>query len=216
MLGYYAKQFHTVEVNNTFYQLPGPSTVDSWRDNSPRNFVFAIKGSRFITHMKKLKDAKSSSVKFFAAVDRLDRKLGPILFQLPPRWRVNLDRLANFLDELPKGHRYAFEFRDNTWMIPEMFDLLHSRNAAFCIYDLGNTQSPLEVTADFVYLRFHGPGEAKYKGSYSAEALREWARRISDWQTKLSAIFVYFNNDVEACAVQNATQLKQLIKRYLG
>jgi len=211
MLSFYARHFDTVEINNTFYRLPAPKTFDSWRENSPRDFHFVVKASRFITHMKKLKDPKSSIAKFFLGVERLERKLGPILFQLPPRWELNLERLEEFLIALPKAHRYVFEFRDESWLAPQVFALLREHNAAFCIHDLGRMKIPLEITADFTYIRFHGPGEAKYKGSYPDKALQEWARRISGWRSELSGIYVYFNNDVGGWAVKNAAELKQLL-----
>jgi uncharacterized protein YecE (DUF72 family) len=211
MLAFYAKHFNTVEINNTFYHLPLPTTFDSWRDNSPKNFLFAVKGSRFITHMKKLKDPVTSSEKFFAGVEKLGRKLGPILFQLPPHWSLNLERLSVFIQALPKEHQYVFEFRDDSWLVEEVFEVLRRWNAAFCIHDLARLQTPLEITADFTYVRFHGPGVAKYRGSYPARTLQEWAERISSWRKDLSAIYLYFNNDIGGHAIENAKTLKQLV-----
>jgi uncharacterized protein YecE (DUF72 family) len=212
MFQLYAKHFNTVEINNTFYHLPTDSTFDSWQNNSPARFLFAVKGSRFITHMKKLKNPQSSTAKFFNGVERLGAKLGPILFQLPPHWEVNLERLEDFLRVLPPAHRYAIEFRDESWLIPEMFDLLRRYNAAFCIHDLGGKQSPLEITATFSYLRFHGPRAAKYSGSYSDEALANWAKQLEDWRKDLRAVYAYFNNDIGGHAIRNAQQLKQSLK----
>jgi len=165
MFRFYALHFNTVELNNTFYRLPGLETFESWRDNSPDGFLFAVKASRFITHMKKLKDPESSTLKFFDGVERLADKLGPILIQLPPRWRVDTERLREFLEVLPKEHRYAIEIRDESWLVKEVYYVLREFNAAFCIHDLGHMQTPLEITADFTYIRFHGPGAAKYRGS---------------------------------------------------
>ena len=210
MFAFYARHFDTVEINNSFYRLPLPKTFDSWRDNSPRNFLFAVKANRFITHMKKLKDPQSSSEKFFAGVERLETSLGPILFQLPPHWGLDLQRLANFLDQLPKEHRYVFEFRDESWLVNDALDVLRKYNAAFCIHDLARMQTPLEITADFTYLRFHGPGEAKYCGSYSAASLRRWADRINDWKANGIDVYAYFNNDVGGHANSNGLQLKAL------
>jgi uncharacterized protein YecE (DUF72 family) len=211
MLGFYAQHFDTVELNNSFYHLPLVSSVDNWRAITQPGFVFAVKGSRFITHMKKLKDPKPSSRKFFHVVDRLQRKLGPILFQLPPRWKMNLERLRAFLKALPPKHRYAFEFRDDSWLVKEAFDVLREFNAAFCIHDLASMQTPLEITADFTYVRFHGPGEAKYQGSYSRKELNYWAKQIKEWRKDLKRIYVYFNNDIGGHAVRNALQLKKLL-----
>lgn len=211
MLSFYRQYFDTVEINNTFYQLPALSTFEDWRDNSSENFCFAIKASRYITHMKKLKDPESSIKNFFSRVELLDRKLGPILFQLPPRWKLNHHRLEEFLRVLPKQHRYVFEFRDESWIVPQVFNLLGQYNAALCIHDLGTMRTPIEITADFTYVRFHGPGNAKYSGSYPAKQLQAWARRINDGWKHLSSIYLYFNNDIGGWAVKNAIALKKLI-----
>ena len=211
MFQFYAKHFDTVEINNSFYHLPSAKTFDNWRESSPPHFLFAVKGSRFITHMKKLKDPVSSSEKFFLVADRLGRKLGPILFQLPPRWKVNLERLAEFLEALPARHKYVFEFRDESWFVPEVYALLRRHKAAFCIHDFGDMKVPQEITAKFSYIRFHGPTSAKYFGSYSSEQLRSWAERIRNWSEQLSSIYIYFNNDPGGEAVKNALELKRLV-----
>src|ERR1044071_2064766 len=210
MFAFYARHFDTVEINNSFYHLPLTTTFDSWRDNSPRNFLFAVKASRFITHMKKLKDPESSSEKFFAGVARLEEKLGPILFQLPPRWGFDPERFAAFLRALPKEYRYVFEFRDESWLVRDAYELLRKFNAAFCIHDLAQMQTPLEVTADFTYIRFHGPGAAKYRGSYANAALGKWADRINQWRQSNVDVYAYFNNDIGGHAITNAFALKRL------
>ena len=212
MFEFYARHFDTVEINNSFYHLPSATTFDNWRDSSPANFLFAVKASRFITHMKKLKDPKPSSEKFFDVADRLRKKLGPILFQLPPRWKVNVERFAEFLEFLPGGHKYVFEFRDETWFVPEVYALLRRHKAAFCIHDFGDMKVPQEITAPFTYIRFHGPTVAKYFGSYSTSQLRAWAERIMGWSGQLSAAYIYFNNDPGGEAVKNALELKRLVE----
>ena len=212
MFEFYARHFDTVEINNSFYHLPSAQTFDNWRESSPPKFLFAVKASRFITHMKKLKDPDSSTQKFFHVADRLQEKLGPVLFQLPPRWKLNLERLKEFLQSLPPEHRYVVEFRDETWLVRPVFELLRKHNAAFCIHDFADMKVPNEITANFSYIRFHGPTSAKYFGSYSTEQLRVWARRISEWRRELSAIYVYFNNDPGGEAVKNALELKRLVK----
>lgn len=211
MLTFYAQRFDTVELNNSFYHLPLPTSFDKWRETTQRNFVFAVKGSRFTTHMKKLKDPESSTDKFFHVVERLEQKLGPVLFQLPPRWKLNLERLTEFLQALPREHRYAFEFRDESWLVKEVFEILRQHNGAFCIHDLATMKTPLELTTDFTYIRFHGPGEAKYRGSYSRPQLKEWAKRINRWRRELKGIYVYFNNDIGGHAVTNALTLRELV-----
>jgi uncharacterized protein YecE (DUF72 family) len=208
MFSVYAQHFDTVEVNNTFYRLPESQVFDAWRENSPGDFQFAVKASRFITHMKKLKDPESSTAKFFLAANHLQLKLGPILFQLPPRWGLDVPRLAAFLEALPAGLRYVMEFRDESWLVREVFTLLREHNIGLCLHDLGQMKTPLEITADFTYVRFHGPGNAKYSGSYSRQDLLTWAKRVHRWRRELLAVYVYFNNDIGAAAVRNAASLK--------
>ncbi len=210
MLAFYARHFRTVEVNNSFYQLPDRATFSAWHESSPKGFLFAVKASRFITHMKKLKEPKASSEKFFLRVEKLEEKLGPILFQLPPRWHLNLERLDHFLQALPKEHRYAFEFRDTSWLLKPVYDLLRKHNAAFCIYHLAGFQTPLEITADFVYVRLHGPG-GKYQGDYSRLQLIEWAQRLKEWREQSRTSYVYFDNDQAGLAVKNARELQAMI-----
>ncbi|HEX4211437.1 MAG TPA: DUF72 domain-containing protein, partial [Candidatus Binataceae bacterium] len=152
MLTHYIRYFDTVELNNTFYKLPAATSLQVWRDSTPPNFRFAVKGSRFLTHMKKLNNAQEGLNRFFAAIEILEPKLGPVLFQLPPLWEVNFDRLAAFLEILPRYRRYAFEFRNPTWDIPAIYDLLAKYNAGYCIFDLARYLSPIQVTADFSYI----------------------------------------------------------------
>lgn len=213
MLAHYIRDFDTVELNNTFYQLPNETTFDAWRNNTPKDFLFAVKGSRFITHMIKLKDAERGLVNFLPRAERLRGKLGPILWQLPPGWKVNVERLEEFLALLPPEHRYTFEFRNETWLTDEVLAVLQKHNAAFCIYELAGYQSPLEITADWTYIRLHGPTQFKYQGSYSDEQLDLWAERIRAWSKKMKAIYVYFDNDDSAYAVYNAITLKRMLGR---
>lgn len=215
MLEHYLRDFDTVELNNTFYQLPNESSFDAWRAATPRDFLFAVKGSRFITHMIKLKDPERGLTNFLPRAERLRGKLGPILWQLPPRWNVNVERLETFLEALPRKHRYAFELRTTSWMTDEVDELLRRYNAAFCIYELAGYQSPLDITADWTYIRLHGPTQFKYQGSYSDEQLAEWADRIRDWSRSLRAIYVYFDNDDSAYAVDNALTLKRMVAQRL-
>ncbi|MFC4352628.1 DUF72 domain-containing protein [Fodinicurvata halophila] len=209
-LPFYAERFETVEINNTFYQLPDPETLARWRDATPAGFRFACKGSRYITHMKKLKDPQESTKRFFQVVEALDAKLGPILFQLPPRWRADVERLTSFLAALPDNGRYALEFRDESWFTPEIYDALDRAKAAFCIYDLAGTGTPVEVTGDFAYVRLHGPDES-YNGSYSDQALSEWARRFRQWQAEGRDVYCFFNNDQEGHAARDAQRLKAML-----
>ena len=209
MLAHYVQCFDTVEINNSFYRLPNESTFENWRLSTPGNFLFAVKASRFLTHNKKLKDPENALQNFLPRAERLGHKLGPILFQLPPSWRVNLERLREFLTVLPKIHQYVFEFREPSWNTPAVYDILRRHNAAFCIYELAGFHSPIEITADFTYIRLHGPG-ARYQGSYSKAVLRSWAQRIADWKD-LRSVYVYFDNDQAGYAAQNAIELKRMV-----
>jgi len=211
MLEFYCKHFNTVELNNTFYRLPPESAFNDWRKATPPNFVFAVKASRFLTHNKKLKDPENALQNLLPRAAHLGHKLGPILFQLPPKWKMNAERLAALLKVLPRDNRYAFEFRDFSWMTPEVNELLAQFNAAFCIYELAGYHSPLTVTADFAYVRLHGPGEGKYQGSYDDSRLRKWSRQIRVWGKSLAAIYVYFDNDQIGYAAKNALTLKEMV-----
>lgn len=211
-LGYYLRSFDTVEINNSFYRLPAESTLAAWRDAVPPDFRFAAKASRYLTHMKKLLDPQSALTTFLPRIEVLGPTLGPILFQLPPRWRRNVERLAAFLEILPPTHRYAFEFRDPSWHHSDVYSLLERHGMAFCAYDLSGFQSPLVVTADFVYVRLHGPSPQAYQGSYGPEQLAAWAERIRQWQAELAAVFVYFDNDERGYAAHNARDLKAMLR----
>jgi uncharacterized protein YecE (DUF72 family) len=207
----YLETFQTVEINNSFYRLPESTTFEQWRKSTPENFIFSVKASRFITHMKKLKDTYESLQTFLKNANALKEKLGPILFQLPPGWKINSERLSDFLKQLPKGYRYAFEFRNHTWYEEEVFTLLRKYNCAFCIYELDHHISPMEITANFVYLRLHGP-EGKYQGSYDQHQLSNWAKLCRKWSEEEKEVFVYFDNDQLGYAGFNAQSLKNILK----
>jgi uncharacterized protein YecE (DUF72 family) len=210
MFAFYQQHFDTVELNNSFYRLPTPEAFDCWRESSPAGFIFAVKGSRFVTHNKKLKEPEQPLKNLLPRAERLREKLGPILWQLPPRWRRNVDRLEEFLQALPKRHRYAFEFREPSWHHESVYEVLRRHNAAYCVYELAGFSTDPHVTADFAYVRLHGPG-GKYQGSYSKQILQEWAARMAEWRLKLSAIYLYFDNDQAGYAAQNALELKRLV-----
>lgn len=215
-LRYYSVFFNTAEINNSFYQLPEESTFEQWRDTVAEDFVFSVKASRYITHMKKLKDPEESTVRFLDRVKVLGDRLGPILFQLPPNWRVNLERLSAFLDVLPdEKYRYVFEFRDRSWFDESVYDLLGSRKAALCIYDLDRWISPKRITADFVYVRLHGP-EGNYMGQYSKQALAGWAGAFSTWARQGRDIYCYFDNDHNGYAARDALSLKKMLSHVTG
>jgi uncharacterized protein YecE (DUF72 family) len=211
MLDYYVQHFDTLELNNSFYRLPEAGAFDCWREATPANFIFAVKASRFITHNKKLKDPENALDNLLPRAAHLGPKLGPVLFQLPPHWRVNTERLVNLLKILPRDVRYAFEFRELSWMNAEVESILRKFNAAFCIYELAGYHSPFNITADFAYVRLHGPESGKYQGSYSQERVSDWARRIETWAAQLKAIYIYFDNDQHGYAPANAMTLKNMV-----
>ena len=206
---YYQTHFDTVEINNTFYKLPKKETFINWREAVPEDFRYIVKASRFITHMKKLRDPVQSSTLFFERITYLEEKLGAILFQLPPIMKNNEALLEDFLKQLPKGYRYVFEFRNSDWYRDSTYALLKKYNCAFCIYELDDHLSPIKITADFVYLRLHGPGE-KYQGNYSDNVLKKWAIQCQTW-SKSKDVYVYFDNDEMGYAAFNAIRLKELI-----
>lgn len=211
-LGFYARHFSTVEINNTFYHLPATHTVGEWKTQTPKSFLFTCKGSRYITHMKKLKDPEQTLQHFFETVNRLSNKLGPILFQLPPRWKMNVLRLEEFLKTLPKTFRYAFEFRDESWFAQPVYDLLTKYHAAFCLYHLAGRWAPEVVTTDLVYIRLHGSGEA-YQGKYDSQTLRLWANKCHTWAQSGKSVYCYFDNDQNGYAPINALSLQTRVQK---
>lgn len=212
MLECYARSFSSVEINSCFYQLPERDTLERWRDSVPRDFVFAAKASRYVTHTKKLKDPQRSSRRFLERLAALETKLGPILFQLPPSWAFNEDRLRDFLAALASEHRYAFEFRDRRWLNNRTYRLLAEHGASLCIYDLDGYTSPQELTADFVYIRLHGPHVA-YRGRYRQPMLAKWAATFAEWAAQGKSVYCYFDNDEAGHAANDALRLGKLLDR---
>jgi uncharacterized protein YecE (DUF72 family) len=208
---YYQKMFNAVEINNTFYRMPADATLQNWESQVKDDFVYVIKANRFITHMKKLHEPEDSLLIFMEKVKFLENKLGAVLFQLPPSLKADLQLLEDFLIALSNKNRYVFEFRNETWYMPEVYQLLEKYNCAFCIYELAGHLSPVQITADFVYVRLHGPSAVKYQGNYSDEVLTEWADQCKQW-LKTKDVFVFFDNDEKGYAAFNALQLKKLIE----
>jgi uncharacterized protein YecE (DUF72 family) len=210
-LRHYARHFRAVEINNTFYRLPKPETLAKWHDDSPKSMIFACKASRYITHVKKLQDEQSFA-RFFQVMEALGPKLGPLLFQLPPRWKVNVERLDAFLQILPPDRRCAFEFRDPSWFVPEVRDVLQRHGVACCLYDFEGQQSPLWLTADFVYLRLHGPGR-RYLDSYDERTLLAVAHRLRAWKREGRDAYCFFDNTDKGHATRDALRLQQLLRQ---
>lgn len=208
---FYIQLFSTVEINNTFYRMPNSNTIKLWEDSTPPEFIFAVKGNRYLTHNKKLKDCNAPLKSFMTNVSSFDKKLGPILFQLPPKWNVNAERLLEFVKLLPGKQRFAFEFRNSSWYEEEIYSILREHNCAFCIYHLMHHLSPLVVTANFVYIRLHGP-EGKYAGRYSIQSLKEWAANIRHWSEDDKDVYIYFDNDQHGYAPINANELFELVQ----
>ncbi len=208
-LAFYAERLMSVEINRSFYRLPTLENFAAWRDAAPDDFVFAVKASRYITHMKNLKEPEETLPPLLQACEGLGDKLGPLLFQLPPRWHANPGRLKDFLQALPKDFQAVFELRDKTWHCDEVLEILSEFNAAFCVYDLGGFTSPKVTTADFIYLRLHGP-VGTYRGYYDSEVLEDWAEWLRD--QKANTAYVYFNNDESAYAVRNALELREILE----
>jgi uncharacterized protein YecE (DUF72 family) len=216
----YARRFPTVEINNSFYRLPSEQTFAAWYAQVPRGFRFAVKASRFLTHIKRLRDPAEPLERFFAHARSLGPTLGPVLYQLPPRWFPDEERLRLFLQALPEriapGLRqrvfHVIEFRDPRGYEPRVIELLHDRGVALCVHDMPGSASPLLITGPIAYLRLHGHGK-KYGGSYPDAVLAEWAQWITSATSAGRDAYVYFNNDVNGYAVQDATRLTEMIEK---
>ncbi len=207
---YYASEFDTVEINSSFYRLPSPEAFDAWREQAPAGFRYAVKASRYLTHLKKLKDPEEPLRRFFERAGRLAHTLGPILYQLPPNWHVDLPRLEHFLSALPRGHAHVLELRDPSWLIEDVFLLLERHGVAHCIHDMYPLKVPARVTAPLAYLRFHG--SPTHGGDYDSATLKAWARRIAAWRNERLDVYAYFNNDVGGFAVENARALRKMLE----
>ena len=210
-LEFYASHFSTVELNNSFYRLPSENAFANWYKSSPADFIFAVKVSRFITHIKRLKNGEEPLDTFITRADGLGEKLGPFLYQLPPNMHRDDDRLESFLSILPRGVKHVFEFRHQSWLEKKVFEILHKYNAGFCIFDMPSIACPVVATADFAYVRFHG-STGLYSSCYSDEELADWAKRLADLAADLKALYIYFNNDAEAFAVKNALTLRTYLE----
>ena len=210
-LQFYAGQFPTTELNGVFYRTPTPEAVKGWRAQTGSDFVFAWKASKFITHWKRLSENSVNSLELLESrLSLLGRKAGPVLFQLPPNFQANADRLASFFKLLSKKRRYSFEFRHPSWYEPRIIRLLREQNVSLCISDHHHAPAPWKRTADFVYVRGHGPG-GRYKDHYGEAALAGWARRIRSWKRQGCDVFVYFDNDQKSAAPADARRLIELM-----
>lgn len=238
-LEFYSQHFSTVEINASFYHQMSRKIYEGWAKRTPDNFIFTVKGSRFITHIKRLKDCREPVERFLESVSGLGEKLGVILWQLPPRWVFDKLRLEEFLklispkevrpprrSDLTRNIRHAFEFRDSSWLNEQVYTLLKKHNCALVIQDSPSWPTAEVITADFTphhfyqngagftYLRFHG-NQSLYGSCYNKEELREWAEKIKKWQKNGLDVYAYFNNDAQGYAVRNAKELKELVSSEL-
>jgi uncharacterized protein YecE (DUF72 family) len=210
-LQFYASQFQTTELNAVFYRTPTPEAVKTWRELTGRDFVFAWKASKFITHWKRLSQNSVNSLELLEdRLSHLGSKVGPILFQLPPNFKADADRLRTFFKLLSDKRRYSFEFRDPSWYAPEILKLLADQNISLCLSDHHDAPAPWKRTADFVYVRGHGPG-GRYKGHYPESTLKEWAKRIRSWKNRGIDVYIYFDNDQKSAAPADALKLRQML-----
>jgi len=205
---FYAQHFNTVELNNSFYRQPSRERFEAWRDQAPTGFAFAVKGSRYVTHIKRLAvEEKSIELVVDAALGLRD-KLGPILFQLQANFHLDLERLERFVGMLPKDVRFTLEFRHDSWLVPAVFELLRAHRIALTVPDHPKMPKSLEVTSDFTYIRMHLPPKGL---GYGRRALQPWADRIVEWRRGGLDVFVYFNNDMEGHAIKDAKTLMSLV-----
>lgn len=216
-LEYYAKYFNTVELNVTFYRLPKKETFKNWYKRTPQQFLFVVKGNRFITHIKKLKDCEQPLKLFFDYAKELKEKLGPILWQLPPNFKADEERLEKFCQGLTKSVAVKnvpqiFEFRHPSWFCQKTYSMLKKYKFSLCIAHSNRWPRPGGmVTAGPVYLRFHG-GEILYGSNYSDKELKTWAVKAKRWFETGKSIYAYFNNDAYGFAVKNALAFRRLLE----
>jgi uncharacterized protein YecE (DUF72 family) len=209
-LQHYARHFDTVEVNNTFYRLPRKDSVARWVEQTPPDFLFSVKASRYLTHIKRLRDLDQGLRRYYASIEPLVRsaKLGPVLWQLPPTFKRDDDRLAAACAAFPAG-RHSIEFRHPSWFVEDVYEILREHGVALVIGDRPEVKPFQErvFTAPWTFVRFHY-GSRGRRGNYSETELEEWARRFEDWRRKVE-VLAYFNNDWEVFAIRNALSLKR-------
>jgi uncharacterized protein YecE (DUF72 family) len=211
-LEFYAERFDTVELNNSFYRLPEGDVFASWARRSPRDFLMAVKASRYLTHLRRLRQPREPLDRLWSRASRLGDHLGPMLYQLPPRWKRNVERLAAFADAVPRHRLQAIEIRDPDWYHADTYAVMGRGDLALCLHDMpGSASEPLPV-GPFVYVRFHGSG-AKYAGRYPGQRLRAWADRLVEWSAEGQPCYAYFNNDVGGHAFRDATRLRDMVAR---
>ncbi len=208
---HYAARFDTVEINNSFYRLPEAETFARWRERAPSRFLYAVKASRFLTHMKKLKDPEEPIDRLFTRMRQLGRRLGPVLYQLPPGFKLDLPRLEHFLHALPRDVKHVIEFRDPSWYTDAVSGLLERHRIARCLHDMKGSATGRERVGPFVYVRYHG-ASGTYSGGYPVDRLARWAEWLRAEQDDAVDVFAYFNNDIGGHAPRDAVVLRQLLE----
>jgi uncharacterized protein YecE (DUF72 family) len=212
---HYALHFDTVEINNTFYRLPEAETFAKWREQAPPRFVYAVKASRFLTHMKKLKEPEEPLERFFDRATELKTRLGPVLYQLPPRWPLDLERFEHFVRSLRAyRHRPVVEFREPSWYDDRVFALMERHGVALCLHDMQGSPTGRRMVGPLIYVRFHG--WTKYAGRYGDETLDEWADWLAARTGDGLSVYAYFNNDIGGHAPRDATRLRERLHARLG
>jgi uncharacterized protein YecE (DUF72 family) len=208
---YYSSRFDTVEINNTFYRLPEESTFESWAARAPADFTYAIKASRFLTHMKKLNDPEEPLDRLFSRMRPLRKHLGPVLYQFPTGWKLDRDRLEYFLQVLPQGVRHVLEFREPSWYADEVMAMLQRHRVSLCLHDMRGSATERQRVGPIVYVRFHG-SRGRYNGGYSADRLRRWAEWLNVQRSAGADVYAYFNNDVGGHAPRDAVTLRRFME----
>jgi uncharacterized protein YecE (DUF72 family) len=208
---HYSSVFDTVEINNTFYRLPEATTFAKWAAGAPRHFLFAIKASRFLTHMKKLAAPEEPLQRLFSRMQPLGRHRGPVLYQLPPGWKLDRERLEHFLQVLPRRARHVVEFRDPSWYRSDVLELLQAHRVALCLHDMRGSATQRVRVGPFVYVRFHG-ASGTYSGSYSDDRLQAWAEWLHAQRASGVDTYAYFNNDVGGHAPRNALTIRRFLE----
>ena len=211
-LEHYAAEFDTVELNATFYRLPGADSFTRWASRVPIGFRFAVKASRYLTHIRRLRDPEEPIERLWSRAARLGDRFGPVLYQLPPRWNPNPERLDAFLAAIPSDHAQAVEIRDRRWYRPDIIDALRRGGVGLCLHDMPGSATEPRAVGPLVYLRFHGAGE-RYGGRYTSQRLSAWAERIGQWVADGLPVWAYFNNDIGGHAVRDAARLREMLAR---
>ena len=211
-LEHYAAAFDTVELNGSFYRLPEAATFAHWSRRLPDGFRMAVKASRYLTHVKRLRAPAEPLSRLWSRAERLGSHLGPMLYQLPPRWHPDRERLLAFLAALPGGREQAIEFRDRSWYRAGLMTALEDAHVALCLHDMPGSASPTQPIGPFAYVRFHGAG-TRYGGRYSSQRLSAWATRLVEWREAGIASWVYFNNDIDGHAIDDALRLRSFVER---